>query len=1520
MTNFIVWSVHISQRIKSCLLFLFALFSFQVYSQSIGVTSPVATTSFCAGGTFNLTFTISGTFSNSPITNVFSAQVSDVNGTFAGSPVTIGTRTALTAGTIACTLPSTLLTSGLYRFRVVSSNPAINGSDNGANISIIAITMNAPTLSQSSLCQGETFTVNFTQSTPCNFVNTPAINIYSVELSNSAGSFTSPILLGTRTATTAGTVTCTLPSGTPAGSGYRIRINALSPSVTSPDNGSNLTVMAAAGAPSVYGTTRWNVYCYNARNDYTNNYQGFYTENNLSFTTTARWVNTASPSSANSASGLAYSGCTFNNTGYSLAYRRTNIPCGYYQISIPNHRTEITFNINGATVFQHNAFVSGEATHTIWTGVIESTDQFEILLSSAGTGFMQVTFTKLNQTSMSAPVTVCANTTATLTVANSGTVPVTYSWTPAASLSPSSGQTVVATPSATTIYTVNAYDTGGTGCALFTNTVQVTVNALPTTGTSITTSVVCSGLTSAVITATGANTYSWAPPTGLNTTTGNIVVASPTVATIYTVTGSNNCATLNASRTVTVRTVPATPSPTAFGTSAWNVYCYNGSNFANYYGYYTENNLSFLSTTRWAASGTPSVANASSGLAYQGCNLTASHGTISKRTNFTCGYYQVNLSHDDHVILTIDNVAVFTHTTATGDTDNGVWTGFLGPTSEVEIRHWNAAGNSFITTSFVIVPVPALSPPVTICAGTNATLTAANISGSSYSWAPTANLSTPTGTITIATPPVSTNYTCTIQDAVTSCSASSTTSITVNPLPTTAVSPVASTINCQSQTYTLTATGANTYTWSPASGLSATSGNSVIASPTVNTTYTVTGDNNCATQSAIANIEVVPLVNPTVYPSGTWNVYCYNGTAFTATNYFGYYTEDGSGASGYDFNTATRWVSGASPSTTSAVNGLAYKGCTMPATNWSISFKRTGFTCNTYSIILSNNADQATIFINGSQVVSRATSTATQSLWVGVLSASTTVEIRLVQSTGSSGLNIEFRPASATPSLSIWCGATSADWFTASNWCGSGLPVSSSDVLIYRTGALFQPTIGAAGAACNNLTISAAVASTGSTSAIAAAGLTVSGGFNLDVYGHWLNYGTFTPGASTVNILGSGTKSVVCVTSQTFNVLNINNGGNDIIMSAGIHRINSNLNLQSGIVALSGTLQILNGATVSNASDASYIEGSVIKFGNQAFTFPVGLGGQYRPISISAPALSSDNFTAQYFYANPSPLFNGGSKDATIDHLSGCEYWILNRSGGSSIVYVTLSWDVNSCGVDNLSELLVTRWDAGQVKWKDHGNGAVTGNTVTGTIITSAPVTVFSPFTLGSTTGNNILPVELVDFSASCIEDGVQLTWSVGSEHNNDYFVIERSQDGRDWQEIKNIPSQGNTSTTRTYSSLDAVPSDEIFYYRLSQVDKDLRRKIFKTISSQCYSKQEEFRFFPNPAAKEINVVFNAAQVHNGLLVITDQLGRTCMTQHLSLKKGSNVFLLPLTLQPGVYIISYSSGVSHLQVRKMVIR
>ncbi|MDH4470995.1 MAG: T9SS type A sorting domain-containing protein [Fluviicola sp.] len=71
-------------------------------------------------------------------------------------------------------------------------------------------------------------------------------NIYTAQLSNAAGSFTSPTSIGSLTSSATGALSINgvIPGGTPAGSGYRIRVVASDPVTTGSDNGSNLTIFA----------------------------------------------------------------------------------------------------------------------------------------------------------------------------------------------------------------------------------------------------------------------------------------------------------------------------------------------------------------------------------------------------------------------------------------------------------------------------------------------------------------------------------------------------------------------------------------------------------------------------------------------------------------------------------------------------------------------------------------------------------------------------------------------------------------------------------------------------------------------------------------------------------------------------------------------------------------------------------------------------------------------------------------------------------------------------------------------------------------------------------------------------------------------------------------------------------------------------------------------------------------------------------------------------------------------------
>lgn len=99
-------------------------------------TGTISPTTYCSGSSVNVPFTIIGTFSEG---NVFTAQLSDASGNFA-APVSIGTLNSTSAGTISATIPLATPTGSAYRIRVVSSNPVVNGANNGSNI-----TVNPPT-------------------------------------------------------------------------------------------------------------------------------------------------------------------------------------------------------------------------------------------------------------------------------------------------------------------------------------------------------------------------------------------------------------------------------------------------------------------------------------------------------------------------------------------------------------------------------------------------------------------------------------------------------------------------------------------------------------------------------------------------------------------------------------------------------------------------------------------------------------------------------------------------------------------------------------------------------------------------------------------------------------------------------------------------------------------------------------------------------------------------------------------------------------------------------------------------------------------------------------------------------------------------------------------------------------------------------------------------------------------------------------------------------------------------------
>jgi len=313
---------------------------------------------------------------------------------------------------------------------------------------------------------------------------------------------------------------------------------------------------------------------------------------------------------------------------------------------------------------------------------------------------------------------------------------------------------------------------------------------------------------------------------------------------------------------------------------------------------------------------------------------------------------------------------------------------------------------------------------------------------------------------------------------------------------------------------------------------------------------------------------------------------------------------------------------------------------------------------------------------------------------------------------------------------------------------------------------------------------------------------------------------------STVLFNGGGPQSIMTTGfEEFFSSLRVNKSADDLTLSAPI-TVSGNLDLLQGRVFSSSTNLLSVGmlGSATNASNSSFVSGPVEKVGNTSFTFPIGKNTNYRPASLTGvTGLANHSFIAEYFPAplpNPPAVLFGPTLAPTLDHISECEYWQIDRSFGTPNAFVTLSWDAaSSCGVTLPADLRVARWNG--ALWEDRGNSGTTGTLLSGTVISGTQQTQFSPWTLASVSAQNPLPIELMYFLARPDGSLVKLDWATASELNNDRFTVERSADGITFQPVLARPGAGNSSSVIEYTDHDRAPLPGVSYYRLRQTDID---------------------------------------------------------------------------------------------------
>lgn len=344
---------------------------------------------------------------------------------------------------------------------------------------------------------------------------------------------------------------------------------------------------------------------------------------------------------------------------------------------------------------------------------------------------------------------------------------------------------------------------------------------------------------------------------------------------------------------------------------------------------------------------------------------------------------------------------------------------------------------------------------------------------------------------------------------------------------------------------------------------------------------------------------------------------------------------------------------------------------------------------------------------------------------------------------------------------------------------------------------------------------------------------------------NWKNDGTINEWKSSINFTSAtDTQIIEGNTNSSFYDFIVNN--KNLLIKTNVE-IKNSLKFENGIINStdSSMLILFDDATTTGASDSSHTKGPIEKRGNDAFTFPVGNGTYYRPISITAPS-SPINAVGKYIRAAPS---DQSTLESGINHISEVEYWSVTNISG---VYINLSWN-DSSAVQDPTSLLVAHWTGSE--WENLGNGSTTGNSSNGTVTSSIVTPSNELFTLGSSSGLNPLPVEMLYFNvtANLLANNVKIDWATATEINSSHFEIERSLDALNWEKIGTQKAAGNSNDLNTYLSFDNNPLNGLSYYRLKQVDYDGAFE-YSEIRSVKFDKNlaNNYVIYPNPTTDKI--------------------------------------------------------------------
>ncbi|MCC6287098.1 MAG: hypothetical protein IT249_04375 [Chitinophagaceae bacterium] len=438
---------------------------------------------------------------------------------------------------------------------------------------------------------------------------------------------------------------------------------------------------------------------------------------------------------------------------------------------------------------------------------------------------------------------------------------------------------------------------------------------------------------------------------------------------------------------------------------------------------------------------------------------------------------------------------------------------------------------------------------------------------------------------------------------------------------------------------------------------------------------------------------------------------------------------------------------------------------------------------------------------------------------------------------------------------------------------------------------------------------------------------------------------TFGAGSGTAVFNGSGTQNISITTgtpTPVFTRLSINNSGSGVNLSNTSINVSQSLVLTSGLLktTTSYILTMLNNSTVAagNALSASYVNGPMryqkSASGSTTLNFPVGNGSDCRPVSLTVNHTNGTLYTYQAQLFNASAAALGYTLPSTVTSVSTVHYYTIGRTDGSGNNQPTaglggnqtiqIFFGANDLVTDGSNITVVKNTYTAATSWVDVGGAGgppyAGGINLTGSITSTSTPTAFNSFSTFAIGFRviTVLPITLPEFTAKTNNNYVDLAWTTASEINNDFFSIERSNDGVNFELLQTVNTKavnGNSKVNLYYTAQDRNPFNGRSYYRLKQTDLN-GKYVYSKIAVVSFDKRQTVSIYPNPSVGSICI--SGLEGNTAKAEWYDVSGRKVLVQSAAIQNGVAKF--DTRLSNGIYLLKYTTEKNAPQAQQIIIR